>query len=111
MWCLTEDAKLVCAHRGNVKITYSQKFVTIHKKKLLVKSDPVGKSISKCPNFAAAIKPCLTTLVVKEGYSDFVRIGGRPVCLDTVTGLTDGTPPGFVEYSVRKPGQKFVAQR
>ena len=29
---------------------------------------------------------------------------------DTVTGLTDGTPPGGVKYHVREPGQDFVAE-
>ena len=110
LW-LTEDAKLVCAHRGNVNIFYSQNFVTIHNRKILVKPDPVGKSITSCPNYSAVTKPCLTTLVVKKGYSNFIRIGGRSVCLDTVTGLTDGTPPGTVDYFVRLPGQGLVAQR
>jgi hypothetical protein len=46
-----------------------------------------------------------------EGYSSFVRINGRAVCLDTVTGFTDGTPPGVVKYIVRHPGQKFVNEK
>jgi hypothetical protein len=37
-----------------------------------------------------------------------LRIAGRRVCLETVTGLTDGTPPGTVKYLVRDPGQGFV---
>jgi hypothetical protein len=30
------------------------------------------------------------------------------VCLDAVTGLTDGTPPGIVKYKVRNAGQRLV---
>ena len=30
------------------------------------------------------------------------------LCLDTVVGKTDGTPPGVVIYHVRQPGQDFV---
>jgi hypothetical protein len=52
----------------------------------------------------------VTTLPVKSGYSDFVRIDGKRICLDTVTGLTDGTPPGTVEYKVRSAGQDFVSE-
>ena len=37
-----------------------------------------------------------------------VFIDGRPVCLDTVTGMTDGTPPGVVKYIVVDPAQDFV---
>jgi hypothetical protein len=54
------------------------------------------------------IKPCTATLVAEAGYSSFVRISGRRVCLDSVTGLTDGTPPGVVKYLVRDPGQHLV---
>ena len=50
------------------------------------------------------------TLQVTEGYSDFIHIEGRAVCLDTVTGLTDGTPPGTVRYVVQHPGQTFVTE-
>jgi hypothetical protein len=32
------------------------------------------------------------------------------VCLDTVTGLTDGTPPGIVTYKVRHAGQALVSE-
>jgi hypothetical protein len=39
-----------------------------------------------------------------------VRIDGCAVCLDTVTGLTDGTPPGIVTYKVRSPGQTLVTE-
>jgi hypothetical protein len=45
---------------------------------------------------------------VQRGYSEFVRIDGRPVCLESVTGFTDGTPPGVVKYKVNAPGQSLV---
>jgi hypothetical protein len=57
------------------------------------------------------MKPCLTTLKVQQGYSGLIDIQGRRVCLDTVTGLTDGTPPGTFKYSVRRPGQDLVSER
>jgi len=60
--------------------------------------------------YGPGLKPCATTLRVTKGYSDFVSIGGRRVCLDAVTGLTDGTPPGTVNYVVRKPGQRLVEE-
>jgi hypothetical protein len=56
------------------------------------------------------MRPCLTTLAVNKGYSDLLRIDGRAVCLDTVTGRTDGTPPGVVDYVVATPGQPFVGE-
>jgi hypothetical protein len=110
LW-LTEDALLVCKHeKGKVGITPSQKLVTVGGRSILVEKDPEGRPITACPNVGAAIKPCLHTLAVTEGYSDFLKIDGHRICLDTVTGLTDGTPPGVVKYVVRRPGQEFVYQ-
>jgi len=111
LW-LTEDAVLVCKHEhGRVRLAPLQAVVTISSRRVLVEKDPEGRPIGGCPNIGATIKPCTTTLPVTEGYSDFLRIDGRRVCLDTVTGLTDGTPPGVVKYKVRSPGQDFVSEK
>lgn len=107
---LTEDARLVCQHPGGeVRISARQSWVTIHQRKVLVATDPEGCSIVKCPNMVTPNKPCTRTLAVLEGYSAFIRIDRRQVCLDTVTGLTDGSPLGTVTYSVARPGQSLVA--
>jgi hypothetical protein len=105
---LTIDALLVCDHRGTVKNVASQSLVTIAGRQVLVDIDPEGRSIGGCPNYGATVKPCTNTLPVKQGYSTFVRVDGHRVCLDTVTGLTDGTPPGTVNYLVQLPGQELV---
>jgi hypothetical protein len=111
MLILTEDAVLVCKHRGKVGIEATQHWVTVKKKRsVLVETNPEARPISGCPNRGPGIKPCLTTLPVKKGYSDLLRIDGKRVCLDTVTGLTDGTPPGIVEYIVQTTGQDFVSE-
>jgi hypothetical protein len=112
MRVLTEDAVLVCAHElGIVGIAATQGLVRVNGRRVLVEKDPEGRPIAGCPNVGPAIKPCTSTLAVRAGYSGLVRIDGRRVCLDTVTGLTDGTPPGTVLYRVRSPGQTLVAQR
>jgi hypothetical protein len=111
MKVLTEDALLVCRHElGTVAIEATQSLVTIAGRRVLVETNPEDRPIRLCPNIGVAIKPCTRTLKVKTGYSDFVRIEGRRLCLDTVTGLTDGTPPGVVDYLVRKPGQDLVEE-
>jgi hypothetical protein len=106
---LTEDAVIVCKHElGRASIIGSQKLVTIGNRKVLVENDPEGRLIAGCPNIGATIKPCAATLAVQAGYSNLLRINNRRVCLDTVTGLTDGTPPGMVKYEVRNAGQALV---
>ena len=111
MRLLTQDAILVCKHElGIVGITPSQKLFTINGRKVLVEQDPQGKKIVGCPMYGPAVKPCSSTLAVQTGYSAWLRVEGRRICLDTVTGLTDGSPPGTVKYKVRRAGQDFVSE-
>jgi hypothetical protein len=107
---LTEDALIACEHGGSVTLDPSQDFVRIEKRRVLIEPDPENRPISGCPNSnpTIGIRSCLHTLKVKEGYSTFVRIATKPVCLDSIQGLTDGTPPGIVNYRVRTPGQQFT---
>jgi hypothetical protein len=108
---LTEDARLVCKHRlGKVATTASQGWVTIAGRRVLVEGDPERRPITGCPNVGATIKPCTLSLKVQSGYSALVRVDGRPVCLENIAGLTDGTPPGVVQYVVAEPGQSFVGE-
>lgn len=108
MKLLVLEAVLRCGHDGAVRTVASQSWVRVDASPVLVESDPQGRSISGCPNVSVNFKPCKNTLVVRTGYSTFVRIGGHAVCLDSVQGFTDGTPPGLVKYDVRDPGQAFV---
>lgn len=111
MKLLTEDAVLVCNHvLGTVDTPPTQDLVTVEGRRVLVEDDPENRPIKNCPNVGATIKPCQATLPVQEGYSEWIRVEGRPVCLDTVTGLTDGTPPGTVHYRVLRPGQDLVTE-
>lgn len=109
---LTEDATLVCTHEpGQVKIEATQGLVTVSMKKgavrrLLIEPNPEKRPISGCP-IVPPFKPCQNTMAVSAGYSDLLRIDGKRVCLDTVTGPTDGMPP--VKYKVRRAGQDFVS--
>jgi hypothetical protein len=108
---LTLDAILMCDHvPGKVDMAASQSLVTVEGRSVLVETDPEGRPIKGCPNVGAAIKPCVRTLEVREGYSELLRIDGKRVCLDTVSGLTDGTPPGVVRYKVHDAGQNLVAE-
>src|SRR4051812_32861980 len=108
MKLITENAKIMCPHKGQVTNKPSQSFVTIGHVPVLVENDPEGRTIGHCTNIGATIKPCQLTLKVTAGYSTFMRIGGHAVCLATVTGLTDGTPPGLWKYTVDNPAQDFV---
>jgi hypothetical protein len=112
MMVLTEDAKLVCAHQaGIVQNQTSQVWVTVDSRLLLVSINPENRPINGCPNINVGIRPCKNTLKVKKGYSTWLAVDGDWICLDTVEGLTDGTPPGLVKYIVESPGQFWVAEQ
>lgn len=108
MYWLTENAVLLCSHKlGVVSNTTTQHFVTIKHRRVLIESNPLNRPIGGCPNAGPTIKPCTSTVAVKEGYSRFIRIRGRRVCLSSISGMTDGTPPGNT-FSVNHPGQRLV---
>jgi hypothetical protein len=55
----------------------------------------------------SATKPCTTVVSTFPGSSSLkAKVGGRPVYLATVTGVTDGVPPGSLV--VVYPGQIVV---
>ncbi len=109
MRVMTEDAIVVCTHQlGSVERRPSQDLVRVDGRRILVDDDPVGRGIRLCPNYGVTVKPCNKTLAVTVGYSALLRVDGQRVCLDTVRGLTDGTPPSVVEYEVRDAGQVLL---
>ena len=111
MKILSDEAKLVCKHElGRIKNKPSQDWVRINGHSILIENDPEGRDISGCPNIGVTIKPCQHTLKVDAGYSSLLRVDGKRICLDSVTGFTDGTPPGVVKYKVNDPGQELVTE-
>ena len=110
MLFLIDKSSLKCLHMGVVRNKPSQGWVTIEHNSVLVKNDPEGRDIDRCPNRGPhGIKPCGKTLKVNVGYSAFISIDGHAVCLDNLWGFTDGTPPGLVKYNVIDPAQRFVS--
>ena len=109
MELVLERAVIKCGHDGSVANVARQQWVRVDGSPVLVDDDPEGRSIAGCPNVGATMKPCTKTLKVIRGYRDWVRVDGHRVVGDDLDGLTDGTVPGTVHYTVRDPGQRFVA--
>lgn len=105
---LTVEAVIRCGHDGRVENVPSQRWVTISRAAVLVDNDPEGRAIVACPNYGPTMKPCAKTLRVATGYSGWLRIGGQRIALSNLDGLTDGTVPGTVHYTVRDPGQQLT---
>ncbi len=105
---LTLNSLITCDHAGRVAPTVTQRWVTVNAVPVQIEPDPVGRRITACPNFGGVIKPCTVTLRVSVGYSGFIRIDGHRVVLSHLRGLTDGTPPMGVNYTVRDARQTLV---
>jgi hypothetical protein len=84
-----------------------QGWVRIERRRVLVRPDTIGRPFDNgCILKPPQAKPCTSTLNVKSGHSQLVRIDDRPVCLSNLTGLTDGLPQ--TTYRVHRPGQRLV---
>jgi hypothetical protein len=105
---ITTSSVIVCDHQAHVRTVASQHWVEVGGAAVLVDNDPEGRKVAACPNIGPTMKPCTTTLRVATGYSSWIKIGGHGVVLSNLDGLTDGTVPGTVHYTVRDPRQRFV---
>lgn len=105
---VTLAAVVRCGHDGRVQNVASQSWVRAAGSPVLVDPDPEHRRVAACPNIGPTMKPCTTTLAVSAGYSAWLRIDGRRIVLSNLDGLTDGTVPGTVHYTVRDPGQRLA---
>ena len=105
---VTTNARIICAHAGQVTLAPRQTTVTIQGGAVLRESDLIGAPIVGCAQPpSAATKPCTTVVAVLPGGSaPLVTAAGMPVHLDSLSGMSDGVPPGTV--SVVFAGQTTV---
>ena len=99
----------MCAHGGQVKPIPGQMKVVIQGGPVLCVPDLLGAPIVGCaqPPSPVPTKPCTAVVATFPGsWSLKVSVGGRPVYLQTLTGLTDGVPPS--PLIVVFPGQVIV---
>ena len=106
---LTEDGSVHCLHggTGKVDVAAGSPFVRVNGAPVHIENNPLGRSVSGCgvPHSTTS-KPCERTLTVDGGYSQFITIEGKAICLETITGTTDSVPP--ITYKVSHAGQQMV---
>jgi hypothetical protein len=106
---LTENGALHCLHpgAGKVDVASGSHFVRVNGARVNIKPNPLSRPINGCMHPASTnSKPCSLTLTVNTGYSAFIYIGGKPICLESITGVTESIPPSM--YKVSYPGQSMV---
>jgi hypothetical protein len=105
---VTTNATIMCSHGGQVTLIPKQAQVTIQGGSVLCEGDLSGAPIIGCLQPPSpGSKPCTMVVSTLPGSSaPTVLVLGRPVLLQTLTGLTDGVPPGTI--MVANPGQATV---
>lgn len=106
---ITANARIVCSHGGQVTLVPRQPTVTAGGGAIMREGDLIGAPIIGCAQAPSTnTKPC--TMVVSTlpgGSAPKVSVGGMPAHLDTLSGVTDGVPPGTI--SVVSAGQTTVS--
>jgi hypothetical protein len=105
---LTTAAKIMCAHGGQVTLIPKQVKVLVGGQPALCVGDLVGAPIvggAQPPTPTTA--PCLVVAseipIPNVGMSPKVLVGGKPVLLAGINGVTSGVPPS--PLVVAFPGQ------
>ena len=99
---VNSNASIICAHGGRVTITPRQGSVLVQGAPALCEPDLVGAPIVGCAQPPTpSTKPCTTVVSTLPGSSSpRITAAGRPVYVDTLSGITDGVPPGVVTVVV-----------
>jgi hypothetical protein len=105
---ITSSAIITCVHGGQVVLVPNQMQVTIQGGPVMCEGDLIGSPIVGCAQPPTpTTKPCTTVVSTLPGSSNpLITVGGRPVHIATLSGVTDGVPPGAIV--VVDPGQTLV---
>jgi len=105
---VTTKATIMCSHGGRVTLVPKQAQVLIQGGSVLCEGDLSGAPIVGCLQAPSpSTKPCTMVVSTLPGSSaPTVLVLGRPVLLQTLSGMTDGVPPGTLKVS--NPGQATV---
>ncbi len=105
---VTSNATILCVHGGQVILVPSQTQVTIQGGSVMCEPDLVGAVIVGCAQPPSpGTTPCTAVVSALPGStSPTVSVGGCPAYVATLSGITDGVPPGAI--MVVDPGQTTV---
>ena len=108
---ITSGATIMCAHGGKVQLIPKQMKVLAGGQPVMCVGDIVGSPITGCaqPTTAVTVQ-CLAVAseipIPMVGMSPKVLVGGKPVLLAGINGITTGVPPS--PLIVAFPGQTKV---
>jgi hypothetical protein len=105
---INASAQIMCIHGGQLMLAPKQTKVLVGGAPALGIMDVAATPIVGCPQIGLGIKPCTMLISAIPGVSTSpkVMVMGQPALVQTITGLTDGVPPGTVICA--SPGQMTV---
>jgi hypothetical protein len=106
---ITSNAIITCVYGGQVMLIPTQMQVTIQGGSVMCEPDLVGSVIVGCAQPPTpSTTSCTMVVSTLPGSGDpRITVGGRPAYIATLSGITDGVPPGAI--IVADPGQTLVA--
>jgi hypothetical protein len=107
---VTVNAQIQCTHQGVVTLKPGQVKAVAGDGGILCDPDLVGAPIIGCLQAPSTnTKPCTTVVsVIPAGSVSLkVTVNGKPAYISTLSGVTDGVPPGSI--SVTDPGQEITS--
>ena len=106
---LISSSNVTCGHvlppkLGKVQVSSSAK-LRVNGQPVLLKSSIENKTVAGCatvPDPNTGAKPCTTVTAVSTGEATKLKVGGKAVILDTLTGDTDGNVAGTTPQKLLK---------
>ena len=106
---LTENSIATCANQGSVQLTAGQSKLTINGSKVLIDGDLNGAGISLCTTVTdpqPGNLQCATITTVVNGVAQKLKVNGKGVLLDDISGDTNGTVGGVLQsWSIQNTEQ------
>jgi hypothetical protein len=90
---LTTGSRVVCDHQGTATTQGAPK-LKVQGNPALLASDATSWPITLCTQTGGPPTPCSNITSVLAGRANKLRIGGQAVLLATLSGPTNGAPPG-----------------
>lgn len=90
---LTENGEVKCGHQGKASVSGAPK-LKVNGASVLLMEGVKSKSIDGCKtpdDTSKSTKPC-KTVVSATGEATKLKVNGQGVLLDSLKGITDGTP-------------------
>src|SRR3954447_14444107 len=95
------NATIMCVHGGRVTLMPKQTTVMAGGSPVVCETDLIGAPIVGCALAPSpSTKPCTMVVSTLPGGSSLkAKAGGKPIHIQTLSGMTDSVPPGVIMVS------------